>query len=161
MNVTNEDALIDNILNFIHEKTDEDTNIYVGADSKNTRGYKITQFVVAVVIHYSGSRGAKIFAIPKTTDVMRSVNQRLITEAYYALEVAMKMKDRIGPRNLSVHLDLNVNPKYKSNSVIKQAIGLISGQGLEFKVKPDAIAATSAADYLSNKPGFASSVNQF
>lgn len=152
---------IEKVINFINNKTEEDTNIYVGVDSKNTRKDKTTQFMVAIVVHYSGKRGAKIFAIPKKSPKMSSVNQRLMTEAYYALEVALKIKDKIGKRNLSVHLDLNSNENFKSNAIAKQAIGMISGQGLEFKIKPYAIAATSAADYLSNKPGMVKYLNNF
>lgn len=156
-----EQELIEKIIKFINEKTDEDTNIYIGSDSKNIRGEKLTQFIVAVVIHYSGCRGSKMFALSKRESVIRSVNQRLMTEAYYALETALKIKDNIGKRNLSVHLDLNQSPEYKSNLVTKQATGMISGQGIPFKIKPHAIAATSAADYLSNKPGMISYLNKF
>lgn len=155
------DDFIKKVINFINKNTDEDTSVYVGVDSKNTRKDKITQFMVAIVIHYSGNRGAKIFAIPKSMPKMSSVNQRLMTEAYYALEVALKIKDQIGKRNLSVHLDLNSSDKFKSNSIAKQAVGMISGQGLNFKIKPYAIAATSAADYLSNKPGVVKYLNKF
>lgn len=156
-----EKEILKNIIRFIKEKTDEDTNIYIGADSKNIRGFSITQFVVAVVIHYNGSRGAKMFAVQKKQPVVRSVKQRLMMEAYYAMEVALEMKDNVGKRNLSVHLDLNTSPEHMSSEVTRQASGLISGQGLRFKLKPEAIAATSAADYLSNNPGMIKKINNF
>jgi predicted RNase H-related nuclease YkuK (DUF458 family) len=162
INEKDSDELLEKIIDFIKYKTDERTNVYIGADSKNIRGERATQFVVAIVIHYSGSRGSKIFAIPRLVEPrIHSVNQRLMTEAYYAMEIALKLKDSIGKRSLSVHLDINTNTIHKSSNVVKQAIGAVTGQGLDFKVKPNAIAATSAADYLSNHPGIINSVNKF
>lgn len=161
MNKNEEDELIEKIINFISKNTNKQTNIYVGSDSKNLRGMDFTQFVVAVVIHYDGNKGAKVFGIPRKDKIIKSVNQRLMMEAYYALEVALKIKDAIQPRPLSVHLDVNKNQQHKSSNVFKQATGMVYGQGIDFKVKPYAIAATSAADHLSNYPGKIKEFNKF
>jgi predicted RNase H-related nuclease YkuK (DUF458 family) len=155
-----ESEIIKNIINFI-KNTEKSTKIYIGADSKNIRNHKKTQFIVAVVIHYSGSRGSKMFALSKTVPVIRSVNQRLLEEAFYAMEIALKLREEVGERFLSVHLDINPNPIHKSSGVIREAVGMISGQGLNFKIKPDALAATSAADYISNNPGMVKIINNF
>jgi len=156
-----ENELLEQIIMFISKNTNEKTNIYVGSDSKNLRGMNFTQFVVAIVIHYEGNKGAKVFGIPRKEKTIKSVNQRLMMEAYYALEIALKLKDVVYPRPLSVHLDVNKKDQYKSSNVFKQATGMVYGQGLNFKVKPYAIAATSAADHLSNYPGKIKEFNKF
>ena len=47
---------------------------------------------------------------------------------------------------LEIHADINPNPEHDSNKALQQAVGYILGMGYEFKIKPDAWAASSAAD---------------
>jgi len=47
---------------------------------------------------------------------------------------------------LEIHADINPDPNHESNKALQQAVGYILGMGYEFKVKPDAWAASSAAD---------------
>ena len=47
---------------------------------------------------------------------------------------------------LEIHADINPDPRYDSNKALQSAVGYILGMGYEFKIKPDAWAASTAAD---------------
>jgi predicted RNase H-related nuclease YkuK (DUF458 family) len=55
----------------------------------------------------------------------------------------------VGDRHFEVHIDINPNPRYKSNVAVKEALGYVKGNlGIDAKIKPDAFAAMHAADHL-------------
>jgi predicted RNase H-related nuclease YkuK (DUF458 family) len=47
-----------------------------------------------------------------------------------------------------IDIDLNPDPKYKSNEVFRQAVGLVEGMGYEVRYKTLGPIATYAADHL-------------
>ena len=68
----------------------------------------------------------------------------------YAVDIASKIIDEIEDRHFELHLDLNTDPKYKSSTAVKEAIGFVLGMlGIKAKVKPNAWASSSAADKLT------------
>jgi predicted RNase H-related nuclease YkuK (DUF458 family) len=78
-----------------------------------------------------------------------NLRQRLITEAGFAIEAATEIVDVIGNRHLEIHLDINPDPKHKSNIAVKEALGYVKGTtGLDAKIKPESFAATHAADHV-------------
>ena len=79
---------------------------------------------------------------------IKSRKWRLIQEVHYATYKALEIRDAIGDRELEIHLDYNESDKHKSNSVVKESIGFVLGQGFDYKLKPHAPAASSAADRL-------------
>jgi predicted RNase H-related nuclease YkuK (DUF458 family) len=49
---------------------------------------------------------------------------------------------------MEVHLDINPDPKHKSNVAVKEALGWVKGSlNLDAKIKPASFAATHAADH--------------
>lgn len=122
------------------------TKIYVGCDSRQLRDY--TLFVTVVVIHYDGNKGARVVPFSERVPKIQSRHWRLVQETHYSTGLALELRDVVGSRELLVHLDYNPSDKHKSNGVVKEAIGYVLGQGLQYKLKPDAWAATSAADWL-------------
>jgi predicted RNase H-related nuclease YkuK (DUF458 family) len=78
-----------------------------------------------------------------------NLRQRMITEAGFAIEAATEIIEVVGNRKLEIHLDINPDPRHKSSIAIKEALGYVKGTtGLDAKVKPDAFAATHAADHM-------------
>lgn len=122
------------------------SKVYVGCDSRQMG--KVTLYVTVVVVHHDGNKGAKVFPFYDRVPRINSTRYRLIQEAYYSTYKALELQDVIGERYLSVHLDYHPEDKHRSNAVVKEAIGFVLGQGLEYELKPNAHAATSAADWL-------------
>jgi len=49
---------------------------------------------------------------------------------------------------LEIHADINPDVKFDSNKALSEAVGYMLGMGYDFKVKPDAWAASKGADKL-------------
>lgn len=70
-------------------------------------------------------------------------------ECYKTAEAYLELYEAIGDRHAELHLDINANPEFASNEVVKQAVGYIKGTcDIEPKIKPDAWAASYGADKL-------------
>jgi predicted RNase H-related nuclease YkuK (DUF458 family) len=146
---------IDEVRDFI-QNTSDLTCIYIGADSERYRGKDnqwYADYTVAVVIHIDGSRGCKVFGQVSTErDYDKRHDRpayRLMNEVYKASAMYLELYEAIGDRHVEVHLDINPDELHGSSCVIQQATGYIRGMcGFAPKVKPDAFAASYAADRL-------------
>jgi predicted RNase H-related nuclease YkuK (DUF458 family) len=129
----------------------ETSSVYVGADSIRFKrnGQWFAKYSTVIILHMDSKHGGKIFHKNVEMRDFGNLRQRLITEAGYAIEAATAIIDVIGQRKLEIHLDLNPNPRYKSNIAVKEALGYVKGStGIDAKVKPDSFAATHAADHV-------------
>lgn len=127
------------------------TRIYIGCDSKVSRKKKV-RFATVVILHIEGKHGGRLFSRIETERHFSKPTEprlRLVQEAQKAVAIAFELMDVIGERHFELHLDLNSDPKYKSNAAVKEAAGYVFGSlGIEAKIKPEAFAASSAADAL-------------
>ncbi len=132
-----------------------DSRVYIGCDSgrrkdKETGDY-YAFYVTAVVIHKDNSRGCRVFC---STDTMMDYDQRadrptmrMMNEAMKSVEAYQQLEEDLLDFDVEVHLDINTDPSYGSNAALNQARGYVVGvTGLEVKTKPDAFAASFAAD---------------
>lgn len=77
-----------------------------------------------------------------------SVNERMIYEVGKSIEVASEVAsvlDFFGIK-LEIHADINPDPRWESNKALSAAVGYILGMGYDFKIKPDAWAASYGGD---------------
>ena len=146
---------IDEVREYIANSS-ESTAIYIGADSERYRGRDnqwYADYTVAVVIHIDGSRGCKVFGdVVTERDYDKRHDRpayRLMNEVYKASAMYLELFEAIGDRHVEVHLDINPDELHGSSCVIQQATGYIRGMcGFAPKVKPEAFAASYAADRL-------------
>jgi predicted RNase H-related nuclease YkuK (DUF458 family) len=104
-------------------------------------------------IMYHGSKvfGASV-VLPDYGKVIRSgkmknLKQRLMQEVAFALEVFNNVWEAIGDRPFEIHLDISSRPECESHVALQEARGFVLGMtGYEPEVKPDALAASFAAD---------------
>lgn len=128
------------------------SKVYIGCDSKRSRKDGAVRYATVIILHIDGKHGGKMWSfIDNEIDYapVTSPRMRLVNEAYKAVEIAAEIVDTVGTRDFEVHLDLNTNPKYKSNAAVKEALGYVLGVlGFSPKLKPEAWASSSAADKL-------------
>lgn len=128
-----------------------ESSVYIGGDSIRFRkaGVWYARYSVVVILHINSNRGCKVFHTEEVQRDYGNMKQRLLTEVMLTVNVALEMLDSIGDRNLEIHLDLNNNPKHKSNIAVQEGIGYVRGSvpGVQVRIKPDAFAATHAADH--------------
>ena len=146
---------LEEVLQYIRDSS-RDSKIYVGADSERFRskGLWYADYTVAIVIHKDGKHGCKVFGeSTRERDYDQNKDRpaiRLMNEVIKAAEMYIKLADAIGDRYCEIHLDINPDEVHGSSCVIQQAVGYIKGMTMITpKVKPDAFAASYAADRLS------------
>ena len=143
---------IQEVRSFI-SNTSPSTKIYLGSDSErfNRNDVWYADYTMAVVVHYDGCRGAKLFGdISTERDFDQHKDKprfRLMNEVYKISGLYLELAESIGDRHFEIHLDINSDEKQGSHCVIQQAIGYIRATcNVIPMVKPNAIAATYAAD---------------
>lgn len=147
---------LEQVKDFIRAQSPE-TKIYLGVDSERLKyeGRWYADYTIAVVVHINGKNGCKIFG-----DIVRELDydqksdkpsMRLLTEVYKVADLFSSLRDVLEDRYVEVHLDINPDKRFASSMVVNQAIGYIKGTcNIEPLVKPDAFAATFAADRLKS-----------
>lgn len=133
--------LIDYVGHYIENHPE--TEIWVGADSQSN-AHKTTY--ATVVALYNPGHGAHVIYKKWSTkkEPVRSV--RLLNEVWSAVEVAEEIKNSGLPKPKFIDIDVNPNPKYKSNEVFSQAVGLCEGMGYDVRYKTLGPMVVSMAD---------------
>ena len=121
------------------------SEILIGCDSQNFSDKTIYAIVVAI---YDVGKGAHVLYNRWKTQREPTRNIRLLNEVWYAVEVAEYMKNSGIPKVKWIDIDINPDPKYKSNEVLRQAVGLVEGMGYNVRYKTLGPIATYAADHL-------------
>jgi predicted RNase H-related nuclease YkuK (DUF458 family) len=73
---------------------------------------------------------------------------RLLGEVWKSLEMAEFLKENGLPKPTWIDIDLNPDPKYKSNTVLRQAVGMVEGMGYKVRYKHVGALMTYAANHL-------------
>ena len=132
---------------YVEKYIEENHNveILIGCDSQNQGDY--TTYAVVVALYRVGKGAHVLYRRWKTPkEFTRSV--RLLNEIWFAIETAEFMKEAGIPKPRWIDIDINPDPKYKSNEVFRQAVGLVEGMGYEVRYKSLGPIATYAADHL-------------
>jgi predicted RNase H-related nuclease YkuK (DUF458 family) len=145
---------IEEVSNFINSQSKE-TKIYIGCDSErvvnNDTWY--ADYTLAVVVHYNGNRGCKVFGeVQRERDYDQRKDRprlRLMNEVYKVAELYLKLADVLEDRYVEVHLDINPDQVHGSSCVVQEAVGYIRGMcNVVPLIKPKAFAASYAADRM-------------
>ncbi len=126
------------------------SSVYIGCDSirYKKKGQWFAKYSTVVILHMDSKKGCKLFQESVDMPDYGNLKQRLLTEVQLAVTAATEVIDVLGSRHMEVHLDINPDPKHKSNVAVKEALGWVKGSlGLDAKVKPASFAATHAADH--------------
>lgn len=119
--------------------------LMVGCDSQN--GHKDTTYAVVVAMYNPGHGAHIIFKRWKTPkEKIRAT--RLLNEVWFSVETAEAIKAAGLPKPKWIDLDLNPDPRYASNEVFRQAVGLCEGMGYEVRFKSLGPLVTTMADNL-------------
>ena len=126
-----------------------EASILIGCDSQNEvrNGVKLTTYAIAIAIHRTG-KGAHVLYSRWRTPMERIRSIRLLNEVWYAVEAAEEIKNAGLPKVKWIDIDINPDPKFKSNEVFRQAVGLVEGMGYECRYKSLGPIAAHAADHL-------------
>jgi len=120
------------------------SSIFVGCDSQSFQ--ELTHYACVIVMHNPKGGGHVLYskkAVPKIKD--RFI--KLWEEVEFSLRVAQGLSS-FGINTTYIDLDLNPDPKWESNTVLRSALGLVESYGYKARCKPYGIAATYCADKI-------------
>jgi predicted RNase H-related nuclease YkuK (DUF458 family) len=139
---------IEDIISYIKNyiTTRENVEILVGCDSQCYRNTKTVYGTVVAL--YTKGKGAHVLCLKESTNIERTTAVRLLNEVWKSVEIAEYLKNNGLPKPSWIDVDLNPDPKYKSNSVLRQAVGLITGMGYKVRYKQLGALVHYAANHL-------------
>ena len=139
---------IPNVVDYIREyiSTREDVEILIGSDSQCYSNRKTVYGIVIAL--YTKGKGAHVLCTRETVPMEHNTPSRLLSEVWKSIEVAEFLKENGLPKPAWIDIDLNPDPKYKSNSVLRQAVGMVEGMGYKVRYKHLGALMTYAANHL-------------
>jgi hypothetical protein len=142
------------IKDFLEEKPAEEYSLVIGTDSheKNNNGSsKTINLVTAVLVHRRGF-GGKYFWRRKFISNIHSLREKIYAETLESLNFALffvpllrkSLNGKSPYYNLEIHID--VGEHGDTRDMIKEVVGMVTGNGFVAKTKPNAYGATYVAD---------------
>ncbi|BCJ87427.1 ribonuclease H-like YkuK family protein [Effusibacillus dendaii] len=147
------DEVIGDICEFVGNDPNNQYKVIIGSDSQNRYEKGVTVFVTAIIAHRVG-KGARYYIYRKTSREIRSLKQRMFTEASYSLLLSQEMSQRI-PQICGDHLEihLDIGEKGATKSLIKDLVGWVTASGYIAKFKPNSFGASKVADRYTRSWG--------
>lgn len=153
----NIDEIISKIKEFLEEKPDAQYSLVIGTDSHETndatgkKGTKNINVVTAILIHRKGF-GGKYFWRRQYVKNIHSLREKIYAEtttslSFASIFVPLFKKHLNGHEpnyNLEIHVD--VGEHGDTRNMIKEVVGMVTGNGFVAKTKPEAYAASYVAD---------------
>lgn len=137
------DNVIDYISNYLIEN--DGVDLLIGSDSQS---YGQTTIYGVVLALYKEGKGAHVVCRRIKEKKEKCLHDRLIKEVWLSVELALYLIENKLPAPKYIDIDLNPDPKYKSNAVLREAIGLIEGLGFKARCKHSGAAITYSANHL-------------
>ena len=140
---------------FLEDEPNAEYSLVIGTDSHEESNsdpkVKHINLVTAVLIHRKGF-GGKYFWIRKDTPNIHSLREKIYAETFASLNFATLfvplLKKTLNGHavnyNLEIHVD--VGEHGDSRDMIKEVVGMVTGNGFVAKTKPEAYGASYVAD---------------
>lgn len=139
---------IEDVIQYIKEyiSTRDNIEILIGSDSQCYSNKKTVYGVVIAL--YTKGKGAHVLCTREVEPMERNTPNRLLSEVWRSIEIAEFLKENGLPKPQWIDIDLNPDPKYMSNSVLRQAVGMVEGMGYKVRYKQLGALMTYAANHL-------------
>ena len=144
---------VPNLEEYVKEyvNTHKNIDVMVGTDSQSKGSKTVFSTVVAMYDHGDGIQGHGAHCIFKRWTTPRYKKEqrfeRLIKETEESINTANKLRD-FGIKVQFIDIDINPDPKYKSNEAFNAAYGWVTGEGYDCRWKTLGPLITSFADWL-------------
>lgn len=142
---------IPNVVDYIkgYLKTHKEIEILIGCDAQKHK--RTTTVYGIVIVLYTPGKGGHVLCTSETTPYEKEMTTKLINEVWKAVEVAEYLRENGIPKVKWIDIDLNPDPKYDSNKVLRQAIGLVEGMGYHVRWKDHGALVNHTADRVARK----------
>lgn len=143
------------IKKFLEEDPEEEYSLVIGTDSHEINGSKLSNrkinLVTAILVHRRGY-GGRYFWARRTIGNIHSLREKIYAETLLSLEFAtsfvpMLKKELNGDSpNYDLEIHIDVGEHGDSRDMIKEVVGMVTGNGYVAKTKPHAYGASYVAD---------------
>jgi predicted RNase H-related nuclease YkuK (DUF458 family) len=123
----------------------ENVDILIGCDSQVKGRETVYALVLAL---YTPGKGAHVLFNKFTTPKDREISTRLMNEVWQSINLANDLRDAGLPKAKYIDIDLNPDPRFRSNEVLRAAVGWAEGLGYSVRHKGDSPMMTYCADHL-------------
>lgn len=154
-NPTKGEMTIGGVINEIGDFVDEDPSSFyslvIGTDSqiRNTNGESKIDYVTAIVIYRKG-KGGRYFWKHERGVKPKVLRDKIYTETLLSLNLAQKLvpeiRKLISPAKYDLEIHIDVGPLGPTREMIREVVGMVTGNGFVAKTKPNSWAASSVAD---------------
>lgn len=143
------------IKNFINEDPKKEYSLVIGTDSHEQNGSSLSNrkinLVTAILVHRHGF-GGKYFWAKKNVGNIHSLREKIYAETLLSLDFAREfvpvlrntLNGDYANYNLEIHID--VGEHGDTREMIKEVVGMVTGNGFVAKTKPEAYGASYVAD---------------
>lgn len=145
------EEVIRDVSNFVKDEPGCYYRLVIGTDSqtKSTDGKAQIDYVTAVVVHRKG-KGARYFWKKEKKDKIPVLRDKIYTETLLSLSTAQELvplfRKAITPAKYDFEIHIDVGPIGPTRDMIKEVVGMVTGNGFVAKTKPEAWGASSVAD---------------
>lgn len=155
--VLNIDEILNKIKDFLEEDPNSEYSLVIGSDSHekidpdSKNGGRQINLVTAILIHRKGF-GGKYFWRRIRQKNIHTLRDKIYAETITSLSFASifvplfkkHLNGKSPNYNLEIHVD--VGEHGDTRNMIKEVVGMVTGNGFVAKTKPDAYAASYVAD---------------
>ena len=143
--------MLEELIRFTKKEPDFSYKLVVGTDSKTGRltGSKPVDFISAVVIHRIG-KGARYFWQKRSAPKIASLRDKIYTETLFSIQMAEKIvpefTNSLNGQRCNVEIHIDVGNQGPTREMIKEVVGMVTGNGFTAKTKPESFGASYVAD---------------
>lgn len=151
----NSEEVFEVIKKFITEDPKAEYSMVIGSDSHeingSTKNNKTIKLVTAILVHRRGY-GGKYFWHRKSVSNIHSLREKIYAETLLSLDFAaafvplLKKKLNGNSTNYKLEIHIDVGEHGATRDMIKEVVGMVTGNGYVAKTKPEAYGATYVAD---------------
>lgn len=149
------DEVLKHIKHFLEENPDESYSLVIGTDSQEKaeagNGKRIARLITAIVVHRKGFGGKYFWQERKKVEV-HSLREKIYAETLTSLDFARYfvplLKKTLNGRSPNYYLEIHVDVGEHGDTrdMIKEIVGMVTGNGFIAKTKPEAYGASHVAD---------------
>lgn len=143
--------MIKEVASFVEKNPSDFYRLVIGTDSqaKRINGKSEIDYVTALIVHRIG-KGARYFWKKKRVIKKVVLREKIYTETLMSLEFAEKIVPKlrkvVSPAKYDFEIHIDVGPMGPTREMIKEVVGMVSGNGFKAKTKPESWGASSVAD---------------
>jgi len=140
---------------FLEEEPSAVYSLIIGTDSHEISGYSLKNrkinLVTAILVHRKGY-GGRYFWARKYASNIHSLREKIYAETLLSLEFTREfvplLQEKLDGKSLSYNLEIHIDvgEHGASREMIKEVVGMVTGNGFVAKTKPDAYGASYVAD---------------